>query len=179
MANAFRHPPGERSESFFVQVGRRLAQFGRTLTAWPDHRESPFQSCNASPQELWCPSHPGSEFGGDRYDLQDLMWDVQGAVTRAVDTICLANTFRSDLWDADIAFQRERLETSTRSVVNGTDEWGEKYADGQSPFDDIYAELRNTGAMKSKSVRELEEDWASSEARGRTDKRSGRRPNVF
>lgn len=34
---------------------------------------------------------------GESYDLQEMIWDSQAALLRVIDTVCLGNTFRSDL----------------------------------------------------------------------------------
>lgn len=80
-------------------------------------------------------------FGGERYDLQDVMWDAQAALLRVVDTVCLGNTFRSDLWDADVAWRREAVAALNRSLADGTAEWERRGFNRPSPFVVIGEEL--------------------------------------
>lgn len=104
-----------------------------------------------SPSPSTVPLTLVADLGGDHYDLQDLMWDVFGAALRVADVVGWGNTIRADLWDAGVAFERERLATFSDSFVNGSDEWSNKYGDGKSPLDDVYAEVRELGHMQPRA----------------------------
>jgi hypothetical protein len=90
--------------------------------------------------ELW--PVPMVRFQEGLYDLQEVMWDAQGALLRVLDTVCLGNTFRADLWDADIAWRRESVEALNRSLANGTNEWEERGFGKGSPFKKVYKEFK-------------------------------------
>ena len=95
---------------------------------------------------------PMANLDGERYDLQDLVWDVQSAVTRSIDAICFDFTIRADLFDADVAWRRESLISLRRSMNEQTDEWGRRGFNLSPPYEQIIDELNKEHPDLSKLV---------------------------
>ena len=99
------------------------------------------------------PLYPAPVFvlAGERYDVQDVLWDAQAALLRVMDTVCLGNTFRADLWDADTAWRRDSVAALNRSLTEGTNEWEQRGFNQPSPYAAIANEMRKDSLGSSEA----------------------------